>query len=55
MTYYKLGRRDEAASTLGRVLQLPETIPQAPESGPCSQSSGSHRTAPCRGCEVSRF
>jgi Flp pilus assembly protein TadD len=31
MTYYKLGRRDEAASTLRRVLQLQATIPQASE------------------------
>ncbi|HMH49933.1 MAG TPA: tetratricopeptide repeat protein, partial [Candidatus Acidoferrum sp.] len=31
MTYYRLGRRDEAASSLRRSLQLQETIPQAPE------------------------
>jgi len=29
MTYYKLGRRDDAASALGRSLQLDGTIPQA--------------------------
>src|SRR4029453_12391697 len=29
MTYYKLGRRDEAASTFRRALQQQETIPQA--------------------------
>ena len=31
MTYYKLGRRDEAASTFRRALQQQETIPQAAE------------------------
>jgi hypothetical protein len=31
MTYYKLGRRDDAAAALRRSLQLQETIPQAAE------------------------
>jgi Flp pilus assembly protein TadD len=31
MTYYKLGRREDAAAALRRSLQLQETIPQAEE------------------------
>jgi Flp pilus assembly protein TadD len=31
MAYYKLGRRDDAAASLRRSLQLQETIPQANE------------------------
>ena len=48
MTYYKLGRRDEAASTLRRALQLRRRSRRLRRSGPCSQSSGSSSTAPCR-------